>query len=301
MPLEGETWVDGIAPGEHQRDPDKRVSANIRFVSPGFLSTIGTPLRAGRDIASMDRTGARVAVVSERAARVLWPGENPVGRTMDAGPGDALTQVIGVAADVRAERLEDEATVVVYLPAWEQPQWSTTLVVRAVGDPAALAPAVRTALREVDALVPVPKIRTAREIVSASVAARRFQVALLLLLAAMAFVTASVGIYGVIAQSLASRRGEIGVRLALGARPRDVHRLVVVEGMIPVVAGLAAGLLAALALGRLVASQLYEVRPSDPLTLAAVVLLLGGVAVVACAIPARRATSAGLTQLLRFE
>jgi len=301
MPLEGETWVDGIARGEDQHDRDKHVSANIRYVSPGFLATMGTPLRAGRDIAATDRGSARVAVVSERAARVLWPGESPIGKSMDAGPGDALAQVVGVAADVRAERLENEATVVVYLPAWEQPQWSTTLVVRAAGDPAALAPAVRTALREVDALVPVPKVRTARQIVAASVAARRFQVALLLLLAAMAFVTASVGIYGVIAQSLASRRGEIGVRLALGARPGDVHRLVLREGMIPVALGLAAGITAALALGRLVASQLYEVRPSDPATLAAVVLLLGGVAAVACTIPARRATGTGLTQLLKFE
>jgi ABC-type antimicrobial peptide transport system permease subunit len=117
----------------------------------------------------------------------------------------------------------------------------------------------------------------------------------------MAFVTASVGIYGVIAQSLASRRGEIGVRLALGARPGDVHRLVLREGMIPVALGLAAGITAALALGRLVASQLYEVRPSDPATLAAVVLLLGGVAAVACAIPARKATGVRLTQLLKFD
>jgi cell division protein FtsX len=209
--------------------------------------------------------------------------------------------VIGVAADVRAARLEDEGTILVYLPTLLAPQFSATVVVRAAGDPAALAPALRAAMRAVDATVPVPRIRTTSEIVSAAVAARRFQVALLLLLAAMAFVTASVGIYGVIAQSLAGRRGEIGVRLALGARAGHVYRLVFREGLVPVAIGLAVGIGITLALGRLVASQLYAVRPGDPLTLATVIVLLGGVAVVACAIPARRATATGLTQLLRFE
>lgn len=301
MPLEGETWVDGAAPGEAREDARRRVTANLRFVSPGYLATVGTALRRGRDIAASDRDGPRVAVVSERTAGTLWPGEDPIGKQIDAGPGDALAEVIGVAADVRTERLEDEGAIVVYLPAWIAPQWSGTIVVRTAGDPATLVPAVRAALREVDAMVPVPRVRTTREIVSAAVAARRFQVALLLLLAAMAFVTASVGIYGVIAQSLAGRRGEIGVRLALGARSGHVYRLVFREGLVPVAIGLAVGIGATLALGKLVASQLYAVRPGDPATLAVVILLLGGVAVVACAIPARRATATGLTTLLRFE
>jgi predicted permease len=301
MPLEGETWLDGVAPGEQRGDQSKYVSANLRFVTPGYLATVGTTLRAGRDIAASDRANPNVAVVSERVARTFWPGQDPIGKQIAAGPNREIKQVVGVAADVRSARLEDEATMLVYLPTWLAPQWSSTLVVRAAGDPATVAPAVRAALRAVDATVPVPKVRTAREIVSAAVAARRFQVALLLLLAAMAFVTASIGIYGVIAQSLAGRRGEIGVRLALGAHNGHVYRLVFREGLVPVAVGLVVGIGITLALGKLVASQLYAVRPGDPATLATVIALLGGVAVVACAIPARRATATGLTSLLRFE
>lgn len=301
MPLEGETWLDGIAPAEHRGDQDRYVSANLRFVTPGYLATVGTALRRGRDIAAADRANPNVAVVSERVARTFWPGEDPVGKLIAAGPRREIKQVIGVAADVRSARLEDEPTMLVYLPTWLAPQWSSTLLVRAAGEPEALVPSLRSALREVDATVPVPKVRTTRDIVSVAVAVRRFQVALLLLLAAMAFVTASVGIYGVIAQSLAGRRGEIGVRLALGARHGHVYRLVFREGLVPVAVGLVIGVGVALALGKLVASQLYAVRPGDPMTLATVILLLGGVAVVACAIPARRATATGLTTLLRFE
>lgn len=301
LPLEGETWVDGIAREEDARDESRRVSANIRFVSPGYLATAGTRLERGRDLARTDEGAARVVVVSARAARALWPGEDPIGKRMDAGPGDALAEVVGVAADVHARELEDDATVVVYLPAWESPQWSTTFVLRAAGDPAALAPAARAALRRVDAAVPVPRIRTSAEILSAATAARRFQVALLAVLALMAFVTASVGIYGVISQSLAGRAGEIGVRMALGAEPRDVQRLVLREGMLPVLGGLLVGSGCAIALGTAIASQLFEVSPADPATLATVAALLGGVGVVACLVPARRAARRGLLDLLRFE
>ena len=139
------------------------------------------------------------------------------------------------------------------------------------------------------------------QIVSASVAARRFQVVLLIMFAVMALVTASIGIFGVISQSLASRTGEIGVRMALGARPRDVHRLVLGEGLRPVAIGLGIGIAGSLALSRWVESLLFEVRPADPVTLGAVVLILGIVAVVACAMPARRATMTGLAGMLRSE
>ncbi|MFN2567721.1 MAG: FtsX-like permease family protein [Gemmatimonadaceae bacterium] len=139
------------------------------------------------------------------------------------------------------------------------------------------------------------------QVVSDAVATRRFQVALLALFALTALATASVGIYGVISHSLARRTGEMGVRMALGARPADVRRLVLREGMTPVVVGLVAGIVVSLALGRVFGSLLFEVRPSDPLTLAAVAAVLGLVAAVACYVPARRATTADLAGLLRFE
>ena len=299
LPLEGETWVNGIARAEDAGASGERPSANFRFVGPGYFAAVGTPLRRGRPIAAGDR-GRRVAVVSERAARTLWPGESAVGKRVVAG-NDGPAEVVGVAADVRTSTLEEAGSLVVYLPAWEYPPAQGTLVVRTRGDPAAAATAVRAALRRVDASVPVPRVRTMAEVVSAAVAARRFQVGLLALFAVMALVTASVGIYGVISQSVASRTGELGVRMALGARPADVQRLVLREGLGPAALGLAAGAVASLAAGRGIERLLFEVRPGDPLTLAAVAAVLAAVALVACAIPARRAAASGLAAMLRLE
>jgi putative ABC transport system permease protein len=161
--------------------------------------------------------------------------------------------------------------------------------------------AARAALRDVDPTVPVAKARTMAQVVSESVAARRFQLALLALFALTALATASVGIYGVISHSLTRRSGEMGVRMALGARPADVRRLVLREGLTPVVVGLTAGIAVSLALGRVFGSLLFEVRPSDPFTLAGVAAVLGIVAAIACYVPARRATATDLAGLLRFE
>ena len=171
----------------------------------------------------------------------------------------------------------------------------------AAADPGAVAAAVRAALRRVDPSVPVPKVRTMAQVVSAATAARRFQLGLLTLFAVMALVTASVGIYGVIAQSLADRSGEIGTRLALGARAADVYRLVLREGLAPVALGLAVGVAGAVAAGRVIQNLLFEVRPGDPLTIVGVGALLGTVAVVAHAIPARRAAARDPAGVLRLE
>jgi putative ABC transport system permease protein len=268
-------------------------------VSPGYFSTIGTPLRAGRAFTVDDRSH-RVVVLSERAARTLWPGESALGKRVFAG-GDGSCEVVGVVADVRTSSLEQEGSLVVYFPSWEYPPSQGSIVVRTSGDPAGAAAAVRSAIRRVDPSVVVPKVRTMADVVSSAVAERRFQLSLLALFALMAVVTASVGIFGVISQSLASRTREIGVRMALGARPWDVHRLVLHEGLTPVACGLVLGALGSLALGRGVETLLFEVRPGDPVTLAAVCMLLGIVAVVACAIPARRATTSGVSVLLRAE
>jgi predicted permease len=299
MPLEGETWVNGIAPAENSGPGADRPSANFRFVSPGWFGAVGTPLRAGRGIVASDR-GQRVVVVSERAARMLWPGESAIGKRVSVG-WQKVSEVVGVAADVKSSTLEQEGSLMVYLPIWEDVPMQGSIVARTAGDPAAVTNAIRSAIRRVDPAVAVPKVRTMAQVVSRTVAARRFQVGLLGLFAMMALVTASVGIYGVISQSLASRTREIGVRMALGARPADVHRLVMREGLTPVALGLVAGIAGAVAAGRAIESLLFGVRPGDPVTIAAVCALLGAVAVVACAIPARRAAAAGLGQMLRFE
>ena len=296
LPLEGETWVNGVARPEA---PDQSVTANYRFVSPDYFAVMGTPLRAGHAFGESDRA-REVIIVSQQLARALWPGESAVGKRLTIG-GQKLAEVVGVAADVRTTTLEQETSFLVYLPTWANPQWQAAVVVRTSGDPSRAAESVRAALRRADPLVPVPKMRTMSQVVSSTVAARRFQLVLFALFAVMALITASVGIYGVLSQSLASRSREIGLRMALGARPSDVHRLVLREGMTPVVVGLAVGILGTLLGGRAIESLLFGVRPADPLTLVGVCAVLGLVAVIACVIPARRATAVNLARMLQPE
>jgi predicted permease len=296
LPLEGETWVNDVLRPEM---PDRRVTANYRFVSPDYFAVMGTPLRAGHAFGESDRTRP-VVVVSQQLARALWPGESAVGKRLTVG-WEKVAEVVGVVADVRTKTLEQETSFLVYLPTWADPQWQAAVVVRTSGDPSRAAEAVRAALRRADPLVPVPKIRTMSQVVSTTVAARRFQLVLFSLFAVMALITASVGIYGVLSQSLASRTREIGLRMALGARPSDVHRLVMREGLVPVVIGLSIGIVGSVLGGRAVESLLFEVRPADPLTLVGVCAVLGIVAVIACVIPARRATAVDLATMLQPE
>ncbi|HEV7991401.1 MAG TPA: ABC transporter permease [Gemmatimonadaceae bacterium] len=299
LPLEGETWVNGVWREEDVGTAREHPTANYRFVSPNYFKVIGTPLRTGRVFDESDHTH-QVVVLSERAAQALWPNENPIGKRVRAG-GDCCSEVIGVAAEVRTSTLEKEGSLVVYLPLWEYPPTSGAIVVRTKGEPGVVTTAVRSAIRRVDASIAVPRVRTMGEVVSNTVAARRFQLGLLALFALLALVTASVGIYGVIAQSLASRTREIGVRMALGARPWDVHRLVLREGLTPVAFGLVAGVAASVVAGKGIQSLLFEVQPGDPGTILGVGLVLAIVAVIACVIPARRVTTAGVTTLLRTE
>jgi putative ABC transport system permease protein len=293
LPLEGETWINGISRPDA---PEHHLSANYRFVSPSYFSVVGTPVRRGHAFTDADR-GRRLVVVSQHVARSLWPDESPIGQRLTIG-WQQVAEVVGVVADVHTTSLEQEGSSLIYLPTWENPQWQAVVIVRTAGDPAAVATALRTALRRADPTVPVPKIRTMQQVVSSTVAARRFQLVLFGLFAFMALVTASIGIYGVISQSLAGRTREIGVRMALGAQPGDVHRLVLREGLTPVALGLIIGITGALLGGRIIASLLFEVRPGDPLTLLAVCILLGLVAVLACTIPARRATTMELATML---
>jgi putative ABC transport system permease protein len=297
LPLEGESEVNTLSLEHDPKPESERPRANLRFVSPTYFATLGVPVRRGRSFTESDRSGTPI-VLSERAARVLWPGEDPIGKRMIAGDDDRLvSEVVGVVADVKTSSLEQEGSLVGYLPYWQRVPMHATILVRTAGDPGAMAAIARAELRSVDASVPVPRIRTMEQVVSAAVAQRRFQLVLLALFATTALIAASLGIYGVISHSLARRTNEIGIRMALGARPRDVHRLVLREGLTPVVLGLAAGCVASLALGRAFGSLLFEVRPSDPLMLLCVAALLSAVSTIACYVPARRATAAGAAAL----
>ena len=300
MPLEGDSQVDILS---LENDPVpllERPTASIRYVSPGYFSTVGTPVLRGRAITPDDR-GRRVVVVSERAAATLWPGADAIGKRLVPGSNDGLAEVIGVAADVRTSSLEEEGSLVVYLPWWQRAPAEITFLARTSTPPGPVTAAARDVVRGVDPTVLVTGVRTIEGIIAKATAGRRFQVTLLMIFAIVAIVTASVGIFGVIAQSLASRSTEMGVRMALGAQPGDVHRIVLREGLAPTLAGLVIGAAAAIALGRIFSGLLFEVRPADPVTLGVVTALLASVAVVACVIPARRVTGARLANLLRME
>ncbi len=300
LPLEGESQLDFMAREHDPRRLGELPLANILYASPGYFTTTGTPLRRGRPFDAADR-GKRVVVLSEQAAATLWPNEEPLGKRMMPGSNDSLAEVIGIAADVRMAGIEQPASTVVYLPYWSRPPQNVTLVIKSGGRPEAMLPAVRAVLRSATPTVPVTRVRTLPGVVATATAGRRFQLLVFLAFGGSAIVIAAVGIYGIVAHSLAERRKEIGLRLALGASPVSLQRTITVEALTPVMIGLVAGLAGALAMGKVLASMLFEVSPGDPVTLmtvAAVVLLVG---LAACWMPAHRATRGALLPILRGD
>jgi predicted lysophospholipase L1 biosynthesis ABC-type transport system permease subunit len=240
-------------------------------------------------------------VLSERAAAALWPGEDPIGKQVIAGDNAPPAEVVGVVADVPTTSLEEPGSLIAYLPYRKGWLGSASLLLRTSGDPGALAAPARVELGRLAPGVAVAKVRTLSQVVSESVAGRRFQLALLALFAVTALLTACIGIYGVIAHSLARRRSEIGIRMALGAHPASIHRLIVREGLRATLLGLGAGIPVSLAFGRVFGSLLFEVRPNDPVMIAGVAALLSLVVGMACYVPARRATASDVNAALRLE
>jgi putative ABC transport system permease protein len=301
LPLSGEGGNNLVAPEGFTGAFTDRPLADIRQVNPDYFRTLGVPLRSGRVFAEADRA-YRVALVSAKAAERLWPGQDPVGKRMQMGGDDTpLMQVVGVVGDVRGISLDKPATMTVYVPYWQRFQSQALLAIRTPLDPAAIAPDLRRALRAVDPDLPVPAFRTMEEIVSVSVAERRFQTNLVMLFGLVAALLASLGIYGVVSYSVAQRTSELGIRMALGAVPSGIRWLVLRQCLAPVAAGLACGLIAAAAGGRVLNSLLFGVSAADPLTLTVVAAVLTGIAGVAGYIPARRATRVDPVTALRQE
>ncbi len=298
LPLTGETWVDSTWALGDTRPESERPLVNVRFVSPGYLRTMGIPLLAGRTFSVSDRN-RNVAILSERLARRLWPDLDPVGRKITRGGGQVY-EVIGVAGDVRANA-DQPPVAMIYRPYWDWAPRSVTLVARSAGDPRMLGNLIRAAVRSVDPDVPIPQMQTMQEILEQSVAQRRFQTLLASAFGATALLLAALGIYGVISYSVARRFNEIGIRIALGARPAQVRRMVVGQGMLPVALGLILGVLASLAAGRIVSALLYGVTARDPGTVALATAVVVAVSVAACWAPARRATKVDPLEALRYE
>jgi predicted permease len=298
MPLRGETWVDIIwLPGE-TRPMFERLTTNARFVNPDYFKTLGIPLRGGRIFAEGDRD-KNVVIVAQRTAEQLWPGQDPVGKRLYRGD-DKLREVIGVVGDVRTT-LQQGPVVTIYCPYGQEGVSEVALMVRTAMDPRSIAAAVRSEIWKIDPEIPVQQMKTMDEVISEAAAPRRFQMLLVLLFAASALLLASLGIYGVVSYTVAQRTNEIGIRVALGAQTAAVYRMVLREGLAPVVLGLVTGVACALALGRLLTSLLFEVSPADPLTIGAVIVALASVAAFACTVPALRATRVDPMTALRYE
>ena len=300
LPLEGEDWVDAMQrEGEHKSIAELPMT-NFRFCSPDYFRTMGTAFVAGESFRESDRN-RHVAIISELAARRVWPGENPIGKRFKRGdPDEPPFEVIGVVRDVRPGAAK-EPVVTAYFPYWYRNRLEMTVVARTSGDPRSLAPAIRSAVWSIDPDTVVGEIRTMRNVVSTSVGQRRFQVMLIAGFAASALLLACIGIYGVVSWSVARRRNEIGVRMALGATSGNVGRMLVLQGLRPVIVGLALGIAAALASGRLLSSLLFGVSARDPLTICGVAVTLAGVAALACYMPARRTTLNDPLEALRYE
>ncbi len=282
--------------------PANIVDTRLRMISPGYLQAMRIPLRRGRAFTDRDVSGTeRVAIISEETARRLWPGEDPVGKRLQCCEGSEADPrnktVVGVVGDVRSSGLGSPIVPEFYLPiaqapdvAWDWIQRSMTLVVRGKGsDGSALAGAMRTAVHAVDATVPLDRVTTMNQAMATSVAPARFNTLLLTTLGAIGLVLAALGIYGVVSYFVSVRLHEIGVRLMLGATGRQVVRLLVVQGLRPVVIGLMVGLVGAAVSTRALASSLFGVSSLDVPSYAGVTLLLLAVGLLATVIPARRA------------
>jgi predicted permease len=302
LPLAGEGSNNIINLDGDTTPVSERPIADFRLINEDFFRTMGIPLRQGRAIEPADRTHP-VTVISATTAQRLWPGQNPLGKRFHLGdPSAPALEVIGVAGDVSAGSLQKQANPTVYLPYWQRfDQRRCTLIVRTSMEPSVIASAVRAEIRWLDPELPVQQFRTMDEIVSSSVGQRRFQLTLVMLFAAIALLLAALGIYGVVSYSVAQRKNEMGIRVALGATGSDLRSLVLRQGLAPVVIGLATGLAAALAMGRVLSGLLFGVAATDPLTMGTVAAVLLTVAAMACYFPALRATRSDPLVALRYE
>ena len=282
--------------------PSESVAPNYSVITPDFLSVLRIPLLEGRNVSEADNAGSpAVFMINHAMARTFWPGQDAVGKRLRFGPDQKWGEVVGVVGDVRQHQLGEPPAPMMYAPYAQDPFPFMDIAVRSASEPASLASSVARAVQSVDKDEAVYNVRTLEEVVSRSVSSRRFNTLLLGLFASLALVLTAIGIFGVISFAVTQRTHEIGVRMALGAERHDVLGLVVRQGLLLALAGVAIGLVAAWGLTRLMVRLLYGVRPTDPATFVLVSLLLTGVALLASYLPARRATRVDPMVALRYE
>jgi putative ABC transport system permease protein len=290
--------------GQPELPPGEGPSTNVRVSDAGYFSAIGIPLVRGRNFTDIEDNQAKhVVIISESLARQYFPDEEPLGKHISVAMFDkpTPTEIVGVVGDVRYDSLTDQAEPTVYFPHPELTYEFMTLVIRTAGDPAAIAPVVRGELREIDPNQPVSDVRTMEQVMADTLGRARFNTLLLSLFAGLATLLAGVGIFGVMNYTVTVRTREIGIRVALGAQRGQVLMLILRQGLLLTLIGIGIGLAGALALTRVMSSLLFGVAATDPLTFTAIVVLLTVVSLIACYLPARRATRVDPVTALRYE
>jgi putative ABC transport system permease protein len=303
LPLTGAfESTDVIIEGQGPFSNGQRPEADYTTVTTDFFRTLQIPLLKGRQFTERDTKDAPgVIIINDILARRCWPNEDPIGKRFTVGFEKSPREIVGVVGSIKQTTLDAQARPAMYMPHLQSPNSGLTVIVRTTGEPLAIAAAVREQVRALDKDVPVSHVRTMEEVFGTSVAQPRFSMLMVGLFAALALVLAVVGIYGVMAYSVSRRAHEIGVRMALGARTSQVLKLVLKEGMTLTLVGIAIGLFGAFALTRVIATLLFGVSTRDPITFVGVSTFLAAVALVACYIPARRATKVDPLVALRYE
>jgi putative ABC transport system permease protein len=306
LPIDGSQWNTLIhAADKPVPQPGQFPNTEFTPISANYFEAMGIRLSQGRWFNSADAASApTVAIINETLARRIWPGEDPLGKRLRTGRPEMYSpwlEVVGVVADVKSYGVERDAPLQTYVPFAQSPPSNFWLVARTTGEPLQAAAGVERAIHSIDKDLPVSSIRSMDQLLGSSLAARRLTLVLMGGFAALALLLAAIGVYGVISYSVRRRTHEIGVRMALGAQRRDVLKLILAQGARLALLGVAIGLGAALALIRWMETLLFEVRPTDPLTFAVTAAVLALVALIACYLPARRATKVDPMVAIRRE
>ena len=300
--LSGFVWIRSATIEGYQPQPNERLAFNFNVISQNYFQTLGTPLARGREFTAQDRAGApRVVIVNEATARRYWPGQEAVGKRLKYGNVDQFAEVVGVVRDSKEKGLTADPRPAIYAPLLQQYAPDLTLHVRTATAAPTLLAALRREAQSLDPTLPVYNLQTLAQQKDGSLYTERLAAALLTLFGLLALSLAAVGLYGVLSYAVTERTREMGIRTALGARPRDLLKLVVGQGILLTLVGLVIGLGAAFALTRLMEKLLFGVSATDPLTFVVIPLLLAGVALLACWIPARRATRMDPLAALRHD
>lgn len=289
--------IEGRAPR-----PGESLSAGYRLVRHNYLQTMGIPVRAGRAFSDQDREGTTpVVVVNQMFADKYFPDQSPIGQHIKVGKDTYTREVAGVVGNVRHTGLTQEVSPEIYVPFVQEPDSSMSLLMRTAGEPDRVANAVRGVILSLDGQQPVSNVQSMEQLISNSIAPTKLYSLMMGIMGGVALLLALIGIYSIVSYSVAQRTHEIGVRMALGAKPFDVLKLLVGQGMSLVVSGIVVGLLLALILTRVMASLLFGITATDPMTFLGVALFLAGVAFLACYVPGRQATKVDPVIAIKYE